>query len=308
LDSEEPSSEAMNFDLVPFAKNLGWQLAGVTAPNLSDETKTRTQIWLKDFKGPQMNYLTRRSSERLDPRVYFPPVRSILTFGLFYFRGWASGSAKVSNYAWPEDYHDTLAQKLERTAHQLQTKVGEFQYRVCVDTAPVLEKSLATQSGIGWQGKNTLVLNPNYGSLFFLGELFTTLPLHLFQATLPMSDHCGRCQRCIDACPTEALTPYVLDASKCISYWTLEHKGAFTSETPPLHNWVAGCDICQEVCPWNQKLIPLSAEPSPLQALTAEDIRSEHFSEKIKNSAASYVPRDNWLRNLEASTPRTNDL
>ncbi|MDB5037902.1 MAG: tRNA epoxyqueuosine(34) reductase QueG [Bacteriovoracaceae bacterium] len=306
MDSkEQTTAPTLNFDLTLFAQELGWNLAGVCSPDLNDDTKQKTKVWLEDSKGPQMDYLKRRADERMNPRNYFPETESILSFGLYYFKGWASGDVKVSNYAWGEDYHTLLKNKLELTATALKERLGSFSYRICVDTAPVLEKAIATKSGLGWQGKNSLVLNPQVGSLFFLGEIFTSLPLSHFQAKLPMTDHCGNCTRCIEACPTDALTPYVLDAGKCISYWTLEHKGPFDKQTPPLSNWIAGCDICQEVCPWNQKLIPLDGSRE-LQNLSKEDILSSTWTEKIKNSAASYVPKENWTRNLEKITEKSS--
>lgn len=290
----------MSFDLSQMANELGWHLAGITSPELSPKQAERFRVWIKTHKGPQMSYLSRRTEERLNPKAYFESAKSILTFGLFYFRGWAKSSIKVSTYAWADDYHRLLKEKLETTAGRLRKTFGDFQYRSCVDTSPVLEKALAVNSGLGWQGKNTLVLNPKWGSQFFIGELFTDIPLECFQAKLQISDHCGKCQACIDACPTQALTPYVLDASKCISYWTLEHRGAFTPETPSWSEWIAGCDICQEVCPWNQKLIPIDSVSSPFETLTASDLDSPSWPATVSKTALSYMPPENWRRNLKA--------
>lgn len=236
-----------------------------------------------------MNYLKRRKEERKYPERYFDGAKSILCFGLYYFPGWASGSIKVSNYAWGTDYHDVLRSKLEDTVKDLKKLFGEFQYRLTVDTSPVLEKPLAVQAGLGWQGKNTLLLNSKFGSYLFLGEIISDLPLEAFQSRMRVNDHCGSCTRCIEACPTDALSPYDLDARKCISYWTLEHRGAFPPEVPRWKEWIAGCDICQEVCPWNQRLIPLKGvqEPAPLPL------------DKLREGRAlSYVPLADLERNL----------
>ena len=287
-----------SFDLSNFAKSLGWSVAGACAAEVPENVQTLFSDWLKKYKGPQMKYLERRFQERVRPKDYFPQAQSILCFGLFYFPGWASGDVKVSNYAWGEDYHERLSRLLEETAQALQKELGTFDYKICVDTAPVLEKNLAAQAGLGWQGKNTLLLNKNFGSFVFLGEIFCSLPLETFTTALPVTDHCGTCRRCIEACPTQALEPYVLHAEKCISYLTLEHKGPFSETTPAFSHWVAGCDICQEVCPWNQRLIPLNDMHKDLQYLTAEDVSSDDWSRRIQTKAVSYVPFENWNRNL----------
>jgi len=288
-----------SFDLNQWAQKEGWSLAGVAAPEIPEASKKLFSQWLKDYKGPQMNYLSRRKNERLSPKDYFPGLKSILCFGLYYFPGWAKGEVKVSNYAWGRDYHEVLKEKLQKTAEDLKKELGDFEFRICTDTAPVLEKLLATKAGIGWQGKNTLLLNSNFGSYLFLAEIYSSIPMDRFQMTSMQSDHCGSCTRCIDACPTDALEPYVLNAHKCISYWTLEHKGEFTEDTPPLQNWIAGCDICQEVCPWNQKLIPIEKEQNSFQSLKIDDVNSPQWLEQIKDKALNYIPTQNWKRNLK---------
>lgn len=290
----------MSFDLQNFSEALGWQLAGACEAKMSPEHKAQFREWIQKYKGPQMNYLERRLEERLDPSRYFPEVQSVLCFGLAYFPGWAEGEVKVSNYSWGEDYHEALKEKLEETASALQEKFPSMLYRSTVDTAPVAEKYWAIRSGIGWQGKNSLILNRRWGSLFFLGEILCNLPIETFNRLPLETDHCGTCQRCIEACPTDALEPYRLDAGRCISYWTLEHKGDFGRETPPFREWVAGCDICQEVCPWNRKLEPQSQlKPElGLQKLKAEEVASPEWPARIEGKAVSYVRPENWKRNL----------
>lgn len=281
----------MSLDLGIWAQNQGWALAGVSPARLSSETQERFLIWLRDFRGPGLEYLERRKSERLDPERYLRGAKSVLVFGHYYFPGWAKNEPKISNYAWGEDYHALLKTKLSSTAEALKKEVGDFEYQICVDTAPLLEKALATQAGLGWQGKNTLLIHPKWGSSLFLGEIITNLELELFQAPRLMSDHCGTCTRCLTACPTSALKPYVLDASRCISYWNLEHKGPLTTEAPDFHGWIAGCDICQEVCPWNSKLAPLEIrEPS------LDDARTKA---RLKISALEYLSEETWARNLQ---------
>lgn len=289
------------FDLGTFAKAQGWSLAGVCKPEISQEHQELYLQWLEKYKGPQMHYLKKRVQEKLHVGNYFPPTRSILCFGLFYFPGWAKGKLRVSNYAWGEDYHQLLSEKLEHTAGELKKQLGDFEYRACVDTAPVHEKYWAAQAGIGWQGKNTLILNRQYGSMFFLGELLCSLPIQYFQANLAQRDLCGTCSRCIEACPTGALQAYVLDASKCISYWTLEHKGAFNEQTPPYDHWLAGCDICQQVCPWNHKLTSLNSPEIDLGLgnLSPDELEQPQWRERIRNKAINYVKEENWKRNLK---------
>lgn len=289
------------FDLATFAREIGWSVAGVSEAKISNSTQNQFDLWLQSLKGPGLNYLERRKRERKEPKSFFSKAETILCFGLYYFKGWAKGEAKISNYAWGEDYHETLKRLLEQTALRLQENLGPFEFKSSVDTAPLLEKPLAVQAGLGWQGKNTLLLNSKFGSYLFLGELITTIPIQKFQVQLPIRDHCGTCTRCIDACPTEALTPYRLDASKCISYWTLEHKGSFTPSTPPFHGWVAGCDICQEVCPWNQKLIPLplTQDEKEFQSIEPDEILNPQWPERIRSKALNYMPLENWKRNLD---------
>lgn len=286
------------FDISTFAKSNGWIGAEVSKPEISEDTKSKFHKWLKNYGGHRMSYLERRKIERLSPKDYFPQIQSILVFADYYHGGWAKGPIKISNYAFGRDYHIVLKEKLENTMLKLQQQLGPFQYRIAVDTAPLLEKSIAAESGIGWQGKNTLILNPQFGSQFFLAEALTDIPLSKFQAKLAMTDHCGTCTRCIDACPTQALEPYVLKVDQCIAYWTLEHRGDFNDETPEYSEWIAGCDICQEVCPWNQRLIPLDVDNRGLDNLAVADIQDSSWTSRIAESALSYVPIQNWPRNL----------
>lgn len=290
------------FDLGEFAKQFGWADAAVSVPILGSETQTKTREWVQTYKGPQMKYLEVRLSERLNPHHYFPTVKSILIFAHFYFPGWATGSVKISNYAWSHDYHDLLRTRLAETAEALRKIFGPFNYRLTVDTSPVHEKAFSAQAGIGWQGKNTLILNRKFGSMIFLGEILSDIPAEKFQIRMKEPNRCGTCTRCIDACPTQALQPFVLDAKKCISYWNLEHKGPL-DEAPPFSGWLAGCDICQEVCPWNHSLAPVEGITEPKEILqTIQAQPSDQLSLRTKNdrpSALDYVPPQKWRRNIE---------
>lgn len=298
----------MKIDLEKFSNQLGWSIAGVCDVEASEEFKNQYRDWIENYKGPQLQYLERRMDERLDPKKYLKEAKSIICFGFYYFPGWAEGEVKVSNYAWGKDYHLILKEKLELSILELKKIFGDFHFRSAVDTSPIAEKYWAQKAGLGWQGKNTLLLNTNLGSMFFLAEIISSLDPDLFEESKPIKNHCGTCTRCLDACPTQALEAYRLIAERCISYLNLEHKGDFDENTPSLEGWVAGCDICQEVCPWNQKLIPVEIDPETksFQNLKPADIESNAWTRRIQNRAISYVPRENWPRNLrQARKPKT---
>lgn len=259
------------------AKTLGFDLCGVAKPDEFFEL-TLAKEWVERGYGGAMSYLADPRREHLE-RV-LPGVRSIIVCALNYntarplsieasdaapvddeaLRGW------ISRYAWGCDYHEVVREKLEQLRGALlELFPGEFETRVYVDTGPVPERVLAKYAGLGWIGKNTLVLNQRLGSFFFLGVVLTTLELesYLEQAAAPAPDLCGSCRRCIEACPTEALIePYVMDARRCISYLTIELRGSIPGELrPAMGRHVFGCDICQDVCPWNRKA-PASGEPA----------------------------------------------
>lgn len=290
--------QSLKISLKELSSDLGWTLVGAVAPEIPTAQAEFFSKWIDEKEGHRLAYLKNRQRERLDPKAYFPKIQSILCFGLQYFPGWAEGEVKVANYSWGEDYHIVLKKKLEQSARWIQDRLGSFDYRACVDTSPVLEKVLAAQAGIGWQGKNTLLIHPQHGSTLFLGELFTDLPLHHFDLLDPMADHCGTCTRCIEACPTQALQPYQLQLDRCIAYWNLEHRQEFESQTPDFQGWIAGCDICQQACPWNRKLEKIEASPNSFQHLSRELAQTMNWKAATKNKALSYLPTKKWLANL----------
>lgn len=284
-----------------------WDLVGVSPPELSKIHQQRFMEWLQRDTPPGLDYIKKRKAERLDPRKYMASVKSILVFGEYYYSGWAKGPIKVSNYAWDDDYHLRLRQKCQRSLEFLQQTYPKLEARICVDTSPHLEKILAVQAGIGWQGKNTLLLNEAGGSQYFLATLLTDLPLSSFEQTSTATDRCGSCRKCIEACPTDALQDYQLDAHKCISYWNLEHKTDFDSSTPDFQSWIAGCDICQEVCPWNSKLIPLDERESDLQSLGEKDFADlEAWTQRVQNKSIAYLKPAQWPRNLAHLKPASD--
>ena len=209
-----------------------------------------------------MGYLERRVEERLDPARVLPEARSVLCVALNYYQGEAPDPSwrPVARYAWGRDYHDVIGPRLERLAAHLAEAAGA-RSRGYVDTGPVLERDLAARAGLGWIGKNTMLLHPRLGSWFFIGVLLTTAELAHDQ---PLADRCGTCRACLDACPTGAfVAPYVLDARRCVSYLTIEHRGDIAPEAHAgMAGWQFGCDICQDVCPWNRKAPSPERRPS----------------------------------------------
>ncbi len=243
----------------------GFEAVGVAAAKPIERMEYVTQ-WLARGCAGEMDYLKRYHDLRMNPANLLPEAESVIVVAHSYRPGAADEErfgldddvprGRVARYAWGRDYHRVLAKKLRGVVYALHQVLAEpFDSRVCVDTAPIIEREIAAAAGIGWIGKNTMLLHPRLGSYFFLGEIITTLKL---VPSRPMNDHCGTCSRCLRVCPTRALqTPYGMDASRCIAYLTIEHRGEVSAELAPLmEDWVFGCDLCQEVCPFNQKAPP----------------------------------------------------
>lgn len=246
------------------ALDAGFDACGVTSAEPIGRMDY-LQAWLASGRAGSMHYLRRHAEVREDPRKLLPGARSIVVSALSYHQDCPDPSTepvearsgrlmgRVAMYAWGEDYHVVLRRKLDAIVERMRAALGEpFEARVCVDTAPLLEREVAARAGIGWIGKNTLVLNAALGSYFFLGSIVTTLVL---AADEPIEDHCGTCRACLDACPTNAFpAAYEMDASRCVSYLTIEHRGDIDPSLQPLMgDWLFGCDVCQEVCPHNRK-------------------------------------------------------
>ena len=276
---------AVSADLVKrLARECGFELAGVAAAGPSPD-RGRYLEWVSRGMAGAMRYLTdHRAEARMDPRRLLPRARSVIVVGKLYNtaqpysteiddpgRGW------ISRYAWGRDYHAVMREGLERLAERLRS-FADFEWKVCVDTAPLLERSYAREAGLGWIGKNTCLINQQSGSWFFLGELLTSLELAV---DAPPPDRCGTCSRCIDACPTQAIVPdgaggWSLDARLCISYFTIELKGPIPEEhRAAMGRHIFGCDICQDVCPWNRQA-PSAPEP---------DFAPRHFAPPLDQIA-----------------------
>lgn len=281
-------------------RELGFDLIGIA----SAEGSTRREYfrqWLDQGQAGGMEWLSRRFEERVDPGVYFPAARSVICVAANYFvrndeqEPMNGERGRVARYAWGEDYHEVIKGRLHHLADWIRVQAPEAQTRSAVDTAPVMEKELAARAGIGWLGKNTCIINEKIGSWVLLGEILTSLEL---PPDSPAIDRCGTCRRCIDACPTQAITaPYQLDARKCISYLNIEHRGELSSQQKSnLGEWLFGCDICQDVCPWNNDA-PSTDDPAfqsrlPEGKIDLNDLlnwRSEEYAARLRGSAMKRV-------------------
>jgi epoxyqueuosine reductase len=294
------------------ARELGFNALGVAGVELAEDERHLVR-WLADGLHGDMHYMQRHGRMRSRPRELLPGSVRVISARMDYWPSEARDAAAVladpargyvSRYALGRDYHKVLRHALAQLARALQERIGPFGYRVCVDSAPVLEKALARDAGLGWIGKHTNLIARDAGSWFFLGEILTDLPLPLDS---PASAHCGTCQACIPACPTAAIiAPWRLDARRCISYLTIEHHGTIPPELrPAIGNRIYGCDDCQLVCPWN-KFASAAAHPDfkvrhGLDAATLPELfrwTAEEFEARMRGSAIYRIGYARWLRNI----------
>ncbi len=264
-------------------RELGFDMVGISAATFLEEEASDLETWLSSGMHGKMQYMENYFDKRLDPRLLVEGAQSVISVIHNYFPKEESlhnpEGAKISRYAWGEDYHRVLKKKLYQLFQFIQGQVGdEVNGRVFVDSAPVLDKAWGKRSGLGWIGKNTNLIHPKRGSYFFLGEIILNVPL-VYDG--PIKDYCGTCTRCIDACPTEALEAYQIDARKCISYLTIELKEqmeeGFAQQS---EGWIYGCDICQEVCPWNRFSTPQNGSFEPLAHAGMSEDQWEELDEK----------------------------
>lgn len=302
---------------------LGFQQVGIAGVTLTQD-ETRLQEWVERGWHGEMDYMHRHGAKRSRPQELVPGTLRVISVRMDYLPPQGrdpqavldDGSLGfVSRYALGRDYHKVLRRRLQQLAERIGKEIGPFGYRVFVDSAPVLEKALARDAGLGWIGKHTNLLNRHAGSWFFLGELFTDLPL---PADSPVSNHCGSCRACIDVCPTQAIVaPYSLDARRCISYLTIENRGTIPVEfRAALGNRIYGCDDCQMVCPWN-RYAQLSAEQDfiPRHGLDGAGLvelfswTESEFYERMAGSAIHRIGYESWLRNIAVALGNapTND-
>lgn len=239
------------------AHELGFLACGIARAGFLEAEAPRLERWLRDGRHGAMGYMANHFDLRLDPRKLVEGAKSVISLAYNYHtppRQEDPNAPKISTYAYGRDYHKVVKKRLKPLLAFIQEHYGDVAMRTFVDSAPVLEKAWAARAGIGWQGKHTNVIRQGVGSFFFLCEVIIDLEL---APDTPVADHCGTCRRCIDACPTEAITPYAVDGSRCISYLTIELKDAIPAEfAGKLNTWAFGCDICQQVCPWNRFSTP----------------------------------------------------
>lgn len=236
------------------AENIGFLSVGFSKADFLASEEPRLVNWLKAEKQGKMSYMENHFDLRLDPRKLVPGAKTVISLAYNYFPDsfQRKDTFQISKYAYGKDYHDVVKAKLRLLVSELQNEIGDIEGRVFVDSAPILEKTWAEKSGVGWLGKNGNLIQPKAGSFFFLAEIICDLDL---EPDGPIKDYCGSCTRCIDACPTDAIeAPYIVNGSKCISYATIELRDADLPELfrGNMNNWVYGCDICQDVCPWNR--------------------------------------------------------
>ncbi|MDW8074964.1 MAG: tRNA epoxyqueuosine(34) reductase QueG [Bacteroidota bacterium] len=318
-------TQTLTSQLKEFCLSVGFDAVGIArAEPLTDE-QAHLDAWLAAGYHGTMQYMERTRDKRLDPRLVLPSARSIIVVALSYDtparHTIRPGYGKLSRYSWGDDYHDVMLPKLQRVVEWLSTHVSSCESKAYVDTGPVMEKQWARRAGIGWQGKNTNIISRTMGSFFFLGVVLTSAELDPDE---PSRDYCGTCTACLDACPTGALVaPYILDSSRCISYWTIETKP--DQEFPDniranLDGWLFGCDVCQDVCPWNRfrkettipAFAPRNDETSLLLehvlSMTPEEFRQRFRHSPIKRAKLAGLQRNARMLLFSAECPQRSDV
>ncbi len=290
------------------AAELNFDFCGISTATFLEEEAPRLENWLNQHRHGQMHYMANHFDKRLDPRKLVEGAKSVISVLLNYYpeKRLPEGEKdlKLSKYAYGTDYHFVLKDKLKELVHQIQEQIGEVNGRIFVDSAPVMDKVWAAKSGLGWVGKHTNLINRDIGSFFFIGEIICDLDLW---PDGPIKDYCGTCTRCVDACPTDAIVePYVVDGSKCISYFTIELKEAIPAEVKgKFENWIFGCDICQDVCPWNRFSRPHCTPEFNFHPELAEftnddwkEITQEVFQEIFRRSPIKRTKLEGLQRNV----------
>jgi epoxyqueuosine reductase len=293
------------------ALELGFSFVGMAKAEKMDEESARLEDWLnKNYHG-SMGYMANHFELRTDPTKLVPGAKSVISLMYNYYsdKDLKEDSYKVSSYAFGRDYHKVVRKKLKTLLQFIRTEIGDIDGRAFVDSAPVLERDWAKRSGMGWIGKNTLLINKDAGSYYFLAEIISDLELEVDH---PISDYCGTCTKCIDACPTGAISEsgYFLDGSKCISYLTIERKGDIPVEfKDKLDDWIFGCDICQDVCPWNRfasKHSEPQFEPKPMLLEMSkkdwEEITEEVFNVLFEGTPVKRTKYEGLKRNIKYHT------
>ncbi|WP_297868172.1 tRNA epoxyqueuosine(34) reductase QueG [uncultured Flavobacterium sp.] len=288
------------------SKRLGFLSCGISKAGFLEEEAPRLENWLNNNMNGQMSYMENHFDKRLNPTLLVDDAKSVISLLLNYYPSELQNddSYKISKYAYGQDYHYVIKEKLKELLHFIQTEIGAVSGRAFVDSAPVLDKAWAAKSGLGWVGKNSNLITQKVGSFYFIAELIIDLEL---EYDSPTTDHCGSCTACLDACPTEAIVaPYVVDGSKCISYFTIELKDNLPQEMKgKFDDWMFGCDVCQDVCPWNRFSKPhneplFEANPDIVNFSKSdwEEITVDTFQKVFKNSAVKRTKYEGLLRNI----------
>ena len=289
------------------AKRLGFLSCGISKAGFLEDEAPRLENWLNKQMNGQMSYMENNFDKRLNPTLLVDGAKSVVSLLLNYYpyEFQNEDSYKISKYAYGQDYHFVIKDKLKELLNSIQDNIGEVSGRAFVDSAPVLDKAWAAKSGLGWIGKNSNLLTQKVGSFYFIAELIVDLDLEYDNVT---TDHCGSCTACLDACPTQAIVePYVVDGSKCISYFTIELKENIPSEMKgKFDDWAFGCDVCQDVCPWNRFSKPHKEplfNPSPeLLSMSKNDwieLTEETFKEVFRNSPLKRAKFDGLKKNID---------
>jgi epoxyqueuosine reductase len=292
------------------AAELGFAKVGIARADALTEEGARLREWLARGYNGTMEWMKRNPERRVDPREIVPGAKSVVSVAINYYADVRHSvdpeAGKISRYAWGDDYHLIMTPRIQKLLDCIKSENPDVEARIYVDTGPVMDKAWAVKSGIGWLGKHTNVITKEYGSWVFLGEIILDVELAYDE---PIADFCGTCRACIDACPTGAIVePYLLDSNKCISYLTIEHKGEIPGELKPkFENWVYGCDICQDVCPWNnfqqqtreQAFLPREANIAPrLEEL--DRMTGGEFSRRFRRSPVKRTKIQGMKRNIRA--------
>ncbi|HTY36667.1 MAG TPA: tRNA epoxyqueuosine(34) reductase QueG [Bacteroidota bacterium] len=292
------------------ALELGFSNVGVARAEPLGEEARGLQEWLARGYQGTMDWMQRDPNKRSDPSLVLPNAKSVISVAMNYYaperHSQSPDAAKISRYAWGDDYHILVTARIQQLVGCIKSELPDAAAKFYVDTGPVLDKAWAVRAGLGWLGKHTNVITKEYGSWVFLGEIILDATLEYDE---PMADCCGTCTACIDACPTGAIVePYVLDATKCISYLTIEHKGPIPDDLKPaMNNWAYGCDICQDVCPWNRFQQPTTERAffprgenvaPPLDEL--EQMTQEEFTRRFTKSPVKRTKREGLVRNAKA--------
>ncbi len=290
------------------ALRLGFDYCGISKADFLEEEAPRLEMWLSKNMHGQMSYMQNHFDKRLDPRLLVPGAKSVISLLLNYYPSEKQKdltAPKISKYAFGDDYHFLIKEKLNQLLEYIKNNIGEVDGRAFADSAPILDKAWAKKSGMGWIGKNSNLINKNSGSFYFIAELIVDLELEYDNA---VKDYCGACTRCIDACPTNAIiAPYSVNGSKCISYFTIELKENIPSQVKgQFDNWMFGCDICQDVCPWNrfskpnkEKRFQPKDELLGMKKEEWQELTEETFKRIFKNSAVKRTKFIGLKRNIE---------